>query len=134
MTTETTQTDILTITLTDRAPIKIRKDEWPVLASARGDSYRGDPGRRRQALQQSECDEYRLTVRQHSDGRAIVYGVVDAAIAAWHAPAGGESWRGGDLLEPGADLASVIRDVGARASMPDSVIRACIADLPAVEI
>lgn len=124
--------DTLTITLTDRRPVTIRKEDWPVIASAKDDSWHGnDVGRYQQALAQGQCDTYRLTVRQHADGRALVYGVLDAAIAAWHQPAHGESWRGGDLVEAGADLARVIRRVGESGGLPESVIRACIADLPA---
>jgi hypothetical protein len=83
---------------------------------------------------QGEFDEYTLIVRQHADGRALVYGVVDAALAAWGAPARGESWRGGELLDADSDRARAIRRVGEAGGLPDAIIRACIADLPAVEI
>lgn len=126
--------ETLTITLTDRRPVTIDKTAWPVIASAKDDSYHGDPGRWQQALARSECDTYRLTVRQHADGRTIVYGVLDAAIAAWHQPAHGEDWRGGVLLDAGADVAAAIRQVGESGGLPDAVIRACIADLPAEEL
>lgn len=127
--------ETLTITLSDRRPIKIQKEAWPVIASAKDDSYSGsDPGRWQQALSRGECDTYRLTVRQHADGRTLVYGVLDAAIAAWHQPAHGEDWRGGVLLDAGADIAAAIRQVGESGGLPDAVIRACIADLPAEEL
>lgn len=151
MSTQTTQTTpkTRTITLTDRPPVRIREAEWPIIASARGDSYRGDPSRHSQALRQGECDEYWLRVRQHADGRTIVYGVLDAAIAAWRQPAGGESRRGGVLLTPPEGRATdprdvtpiiwpgiidAIRRVGEDCHLPESVIRECIADLPAEEI
>ena len=57
------------------------------------------------ALGQGECDRYSLRVRQHADGRVLVYGVRDAAIAAWGQPAYGEDWRGGVLLAAGEDIA-----------------------------
>lgn len=139
-----------TITLTDRAPVKIREDEWPTIASAKGDSYAGnDYGRRQQALAQGECDEYSLRVRQHADGRTLVYAVLDAAISEWHQPACGESHKGGELLTPSGDgelrpddgrvvpdveIASAIRRVGSDCGIPESVIRECVADLPAEEI
>lgn len=124
-----------TITLTGRAPVKIREDQWPVIAQADGDSYRGnDYGRHNQAVHQGECDQYTLRVRQHEDGRAIVYGILDAAIAAWNAPAGGETRRGGETLDAGADLAAAIRRVGESCELPDRIIRECIADLPAEEL
>lgn len=131
----TTETKTRTITLTDRRPIKIREDEWPQIASATGDSYGGgDYARRQQALGQGECDTYALRVRQHADGRAIVYAVLDAAASAWGAPAGGEDFRGGELLAAGADLAAAIRRVGESCHLPDEVIRDAIAELPAEEI
>jgi hypothetical protein len=80
-----------------------------------------------------EIDTYRLIVRQHADGRRIVYGVLSAAIAAWGQPAQGEDWRGGELVDADRQhmTARIVREVGTEAHMPDSIIRACIADLPA---
>ena len=121
-----------TITLTDRRPVTIREDAWPVIARATDDSYHGsDDGRYQQSLRRGEVDTYHLIVRQHADSRALVYGVRDAAIQEWRQPASGKSWRGGVLLDPGADLVAAIRSVGHEGGLPDPVIRACIADLPA---
>jgi len=131
--TEQTKTSkkIRTITLTDRRPVKIIEDEWPVLARATGDSYQGDDyARRQQAQAIGELDDYYLYVRQHAEGRTIVYGILDAANA-WTCS---ESRRGGQLLDAGADIAAAIREVGEDCGLPDSVIRECIADLPAEEI
>jgi len=120
-----------TITLTDRAPVRIDEGAWPQIAHAVGDSYdSGDYSRYQQASAQGELDEYSLRVRQHADGRAIVYGVLDAATA-W---TGSEDWRGGEVLDADADIATAIRRVGEMGGLPDSVIRDCIADLPAEEI
>lgn len=130
----TTETKTRTITLTDRRPVTIRESEWPELASATGDSFRGDVGRYQQARARGEIDTYSLRVRQHADGRAIVYGVLDAAIAAWRQPAGGEDHRGGELLDGGSDLAAALRRVGESCRLPDSVIRDAVADLPAETI
>ena len=122
---QTTTPKTRTVTLTGRRPVQIREDEWPVIARGKGDSYTGsDYGRYQQALSQGECDEYSLIVRQHADGRAIVYGVLSAAIS-------GESHRGGVLLPAGADLAEAIRAVGDECGLPGGIIRACLADLPA---
>lgn len=121
----------LTITLTDRAPVAITKEAWPVIASAKGDSFDGnDYGRHQQAVNRGEVDLYRLTARQHTDGRAIVYGAFVAATA-W---TGHEDHRGGVLLSAGANIAAAIREVGEECGLPDSVIRECIADLPAEEL
>lgn len=130
----TTETKTRTITLTGLPPVKIREDQWPTIAEASGDSYRGnDYARHQQAVHQGECDKYTLKVRQHADGRALVYGILDAAISAWNAPAGGEDFRGGELAQ-GADIPAAIRRVGESCHLPDSIIRECIADLPAVEL
>jgi len=115
-----------TITLTDRAPVTIREDQWPVIARA---FERPDRVGNRQEPDY-ETDAYSLRVRQHEDGRALVYGVVDAATEWTHT----DDWRGGELLHPGADIARAIRRVGEAGGMPDSVVRGCIADLPAVAL
>jgi len=129
--TEHTKTKTRTITLTGRAPVKIIEDEWPRIAQGSGDSFVGhDYARKQQADAQGELDDYTITVRQHADGRAIVYGVL-AAATAWTCS---ESRRGGQLLDAGADIAAAIREVGEDCGLPDSVIRECIADLPAEEI
>lgn len=129
MTTTTPKTR--TITLTARRPVQIREDEWPEIASATGDSYASrDYSRYQQALSQGELDRYSLRVRQHTDGRAIVYGVLDAATA-W---TGSEDYRGGELLPAGADLAAALRRVGESCHLPDSIIREAVAALPAETI
>ena len=125
--------DTLTVTLTGRRPVQIDKAEWPIVASADDDSlsHRGiDYACYQEALARGEADRYRLKVRQHADGRTIVYGVLDAATA-W---TGNEDHRGGELLAPGADVAAAIRRVGEECGLPDRVIRDCVADLPAEKI
>jgi len=123
----TTETKTRTITLTGRAPVKIREDQWPTIAEASGDSDgRGDCAGHQQALNRGGRDRYTLKVRQHADGRTLVYGILDAA--------GGEDYRGGELLGQDADVAVAIRRVGEYCHLPDSIIRECIADLPAIEL
>jgi hypothetical protein len=115
-----------TITLTDRPPIKIIEAHWPMIAhgSARSNECHHTP------TPNYETDGYNLRVRQHADGRTIVYGILDAS-PAW---TGSEDYRGGVLLAPGADVPAAIRRVGAECGLPDRVIRECIADLPAEQI
>jgi len=129
-----TNTKTRTITLTDRPPVRIIEDEWPIIASSAVCEAQSDYGLRQQAIGHGEGDEHRLTVRQHQDGRALVYGVLSAADRALGAPAGGMSWRGGELLADGDDLAKAIWRVGESGGILDTVIRACIADLPAEEL
>ena len=123
-----------TITLTDRPPVKIVEEDWPRIAWASGDSWgtSGDYGRHQQALGQGELDEYHLVARQHADGRALVYAVLDAA-SAW---TGSEDCRGGELLETTTsnEIAEAIRRVGECNGIPNGLIRECVADLPAEEL
>lgn len=128
----------LTITLTSRRPATINPREWPIIASGDGDSYGStDPSGHRQAVTRGEVDIYRLRVRQHQDGRVLVYGILDGA-GQW---TGTESRAGGELhagsesdLGSDQDLVDAIKRVGHDCRLPESVIRDCIADLPAEEI
>ena len=124
MDTSTTTAKTRTITLTDRRPVTIDEAEWPIVAvgdERPGSSHNGTP------VPNYETDRYTIRVRQHADGRAIVYVVVDAATA-W---TGTADYRGGVLLTAGSDIAAAILSVGEAAGCPASVIRECIADLPA---
>jgi len=118
-----------TITLTGRPPVTIREDDWPVIAVARDDSWQrgGDSARYDQAKAQGELDTWSIRVRQHADGRAIVYAILDGATA-WTRT---EDRRGGEILGAGSDLAAAISRVGRDVGIPDATIRDCIADLPA---
>lgn len=126
--------ETLTITLTDRPPVRIVKADWPIVAEVRGDDasleLARDPGRYNQALYNGELTTYRLVVRQHADGRALVYGVRTGGYRT-------SDWRGGELL-PATNrvrtVADSIRAVGIEGAMPDYVIRNCIADLPAEQL
>jgi len=69
MTTTTTTTDVtatITITLSERRPIEIVVADWPRIARARWHSGEHE-------YQASEIAH--ITVREHADGRRIVYGV-----------------------------------------------------------
>ena len=61
----TTEKKTITITMSETAPVKIDPEQWPVIASA--SDHDG----------QVECQastEWMIKVREHSDGRRIVYG------------------------------------------------------------
>jgi hypothetical protein len=110
-----------TITLTDHAPVRVREDHWPIIASAR--SHDG----------QVECQANRrwyLTVRQHEDGRTIVYGHYSSAFS------NERDLYAGELLDATTDgdaIVSAIRSVGGRCGC-DELIDECIADLPAIDL
>src|SRR6266705_5049674 len=55
-----------TITLTDRPPVTIREDDWPVIA--RADWWEGE-------YEFQSNRTAKLRVREHADGRRIIYGV-----------------------------------------------------------
>jgi len=118
----------ITISLTNRPPVSVDPREWPVIASAKGDSWgtSGDYARYQQALMRGELDRYRLVARQHADGRTLVFAVLDGA-SAW---TGHESTYAGELLAQGDDVAVAMRRVGEDAGLPKSVIADAIADLP----
>ena len=114
---------IRTITLTDRAPVKISEALWPTISySSRHDG-------------KVECQAnhvWHLTVRQHVDGRTIVYGSEVEGRGGVHQ--GYEEARAGVILDAGADIAAAVRRVGERARCSDAVIDEVIAGLPAVEL
>lgn len=106
-----------TITLTGRAPVRIAEDQWPIIASAK--RFDG----------QVECQAnhtWRLTVRQHTDGRTIVYGVYDSCYP-------GEGARAGEVLAAGKDIPESIYRV-AEACNCTQCADDCIADLPAIDL
>lgn len=123
------ESEFRTITLTNRAPVRIKTADWPIVAKADGDSWNEgvDHARHQQARMQNELDTYTLHVRRHKDGRAVVYGRFDAAVIATPS----ESWAGGEVLAKNDDVAQAIRRVGESGGIPDAVIRECTADLPA---
>ena len=117
-TTKTTKTTTRTITLTDRRPVKIKDADWDLIAESRW--YDG------QIESQANRSGW-LKVRQHADGRAIVYGSLRSS---WQNET---CLRGGELLAKGADLAAAINRV-AETCNATSCAAECIADLPAEEI
>ena len=130
-----TETKKRTITLTDRAPVNILESDWPVIAAGSFEHY--DNQYRFQANRTTDIDVH---VRQHADGRALVYAVFKYTSAYQDEP--NAIHRTGVLLDAGADLPAAIREVGEqlaeRAGEREKAIRDCvndcIADLPAVDL
>lgn len=124
----------LTITLTGRTPVRVNKDEWPILASAFEDEYDNE-----HKFQANRVSEWTLKVRRNADGRAIVYGIYNYETR-WQGEKN-RNVRGGELVAADADIPAVIRRVAAdMEEMSDSdgmflrLARECIADLPAEEL
>lgn len=123
MTTEAKAPKIRTVTLTGKPPVRVREDLWPIIASSR----RHDG--------QVECQAnhlWHLTVRQHEDGRTIVYGSEDRGNGGVYR--GYEAAYAGEMLEPGSDIASAIIRVGEDARCSKAMQDECISDLPAVDL
>ncbi len=124
------QQERFVITLTDHAPVRIAKDNWPILSSAQStreyvDYEEYDDSVVGETPEQGQITT-RLIVRKHSDGRVIVYWVKDDTIKG--------TCRGGQFLENGADIAKAIKQTGNAANISDSLIQTCIAGLPAVDL
>jgi len=111
--------DTLTITLTGRRPVQIAKSEWPMIAS--NHEYDGE----------HECQanrHERINVRQHADGRTLVYGVYSTA---W---ANESDRRRGELLDFGEDIPTAIHRVAESMEFEPAFAECVIADLPAEEL
>ena len=139
----------LTITLTGRAPVTITKEDWPIVAQASDKEYDNQ-----YEFQANRKAYWKLIVRQHNDGRTIVYGIYDYDT---HFPNESDAnIRGGELITANGASADSIGDtepiitaiqrVGAELEdrIPNGpswgkgyfprLVHECIADLPAVEL
>ena len=119
MTTENDKTR--TITLTGRPPVTIKESAWPKIAGGRvHDGGEFDHQANRSGT---------LIVRQHADGRAIVYGIY---VTCWQNE---RNKRAGELLDAGADLpAAIYRVADAIGYGETELAESTIADLPPVEL
>lgn len=132
----------LTITLTARPPVKITGNDWPIVAEAKWSDHDG----------QVECEANRhwtawIKVRQHTDGRTIVYGRYSYSTA-WQGEANAD-YRDGQMLTIGEgsgarpvahEIVAAIESVGARLAERSGyecwtdIIADTIANLPAEEL
>ena len=135
-----------TITLTDHAPINIEEASWPIIAKASDKEHDGEV-----ECQANRISTWFLRVRQHQDGRAIVYGGYDYD-SHWRGERDYNARRGimltigeGEGARPTMDdIISAIREVcediasaecnGDDAARWPTLAAECIADLPAVEV
>ena len=127
-TTMTTTEKKLTITMSERRPITIVHAEWPVIATA----FRHDG-----AIKLQANHEWIIRVREHVDGRRLVYGWLQAGnggvVRGWSGAAGGF------LVAPTGDkpdedeTVRSIRRVGGIID-DDKLADACIADMPAEDV
>ena len=113
------------ITLSERRPITIERDAWPVVAAADAHDNR---------IESQAHTKWRIAVRQHRDGRRIVYGWAVAGPGG--KPIGWRDVYGGfvlDAVDGAPDEAGTIRAIRRVAGIldRDDLGAECIADLPA---
>lgn len=111
----------ITIHLTDRPPVTIDTDKWDLIADAKDWDGQYDF----QAFR-----KWYIRVRQHEDGRTLVYGWYDT-----HYPKECNLYAG--YLIPDGDtdkIVQAVHDVGEQIEMQACCTNACIADLPAEEL
>lgn len=121
-----------TITLTDRAPVRIKVEEWPLIARAKDWDNQHESQANR---------TWHLHVRQNKkDGRTLVYGTYDSQFQ------GERNLSAGELLTPPSDavisedqwyiwdeIPAAIKRVAANCNC-ERIADVCIADLPAQDI
>lgn len=130
---DTTPTKTRTITLTDRPPVTIREDDWPIIAEA---DYDDDTT---QDCRPNRNSFGHVKVRRHADGRAIVYARYDYETR-WQGERG-DTRKAGVLLAADATTDDVIRaikavhaQIGIESEDWQQLAQKCIADLPAEAI
>jgi hypothetical protein len=107
------------ITLTNRRPISVIEDEWPIIASI--------------TSQEGATYTYSLMVRKHADGRCIAYGTSSRG------PSGNGGFRplperAGYLLPDDALLERSILDFCTILALPPQTCDDIIASLPPTEL
>lgn len=108
-----------TITLTGRRPVSISEDDWPEIAHGTvSDASRGNDWTRKADLR----------VRQHADGRAVVYGT---SISKWQ---GERDESAGELVPAGGDIDGAVRRVAGHLPSSEQLAHATLADMPAEEL
>jgi hypothetical protein len=111
----------LKITMSERRPLSIVADEWPVIA--RSDRHDG-------AVACQANHEWAIRVRQHADGRRLIYGWLTSGNGG--VPAGWRGAEGGFLVAAGDEDETIraIRRIGGIID-DDRMADECIASLPA---
>ena len=118
-------TDKIKIKMSERRPLTIDPELWPVIAQA--DWHNGQHDFQANTIR-------RIKVRQHADGRRIVYGFQRAGNGGQ--PIGTRNPEAGFLLAAGADEDETIRALRRVGGVidDDGLAEQCIGDLPAEEI
>lgn len=103
------------ITMTGRPPVRIVEDDWPVIAT--GKLSRGP-----------ELGHAEAHVREHADGRRVVYGTWSDIIQ------GDPDRAAGELVATGGDTVAAIRRVSQQLGCDDDLVQVVVAALPPEDI
>ncbi len=126
------------IPLTGRPPVSIETDNWPLIASAIDYAYDGEFD-----FQANKEEHAKIRVRQHQDGRAIIYGSYQYDTRWAHER--NRNYHGGILLDSHTspqDICDAINKVCGEMPMAemlpesiwDELSAECIADMPVEKI
>lgn len=119
-----------TITLTNHPPVRIREDAWPEIAVAAHSDFDNQ-----YEFQANRRWNSAIRVRQHADGRVIVYGT--ATYDTQFQNERNYTLRAGYLLAKGENIPPTINLVAddlASDAVPASLAADCIADLPPIDL
>lgn len=130
----------ITVVLSNRPPVRIDEADWPRIATASEKDYDNQ-----YEFQANQVSRWSVTVRQHEDGRAIVYAVYSYS-SNWQGSRG-YSAKAGQLLSADCDTKAIVAAInevcgeiaacehyGEDAARWVTLARDCIADLPAEEL
>lgn len=114
-----TRPKTLDIVLTDTQPVEIVESEWPTIASAKewDNTYEFQANR-----------TWLVKVREHQDGRCIVYGKFETSLM------NERDRRGGEIVDAIEDVPSAIHRVVQHVELPEYLADECIGDLPVVTL
>ena len=118
----TTEVNKIEITMSERRPVSIDPELWPVIAEA--DWHNGEH-------EFQANDIRRIRVREHADGRRIVYGLQCSGDGGQ--AIGTHNPRAGFLIHVGADADETVRAIRRVGGILNDrrLADACIANLPA---
>lgn len=112
----------LTITLTDRRPVTVDTDVWPIVAKAKDwDNQHEFQANRTWALTVRQC-------QKDGDDRCVVYGAYDTN---WQNESGR---RGGEIVDSLDDVPAAVKRVAEYLGFEERLADECIADLPVDEL
>ena len=112
----------LTVALTDRRPVAVDVDEWPVVAKATAcNSHVESQASRRWMLAVRQC-------QRDGDDRCLVYGKYDTQFQ------NESDLRGGEIVDSIDDAPEALRRVAEYLDFNHRLADDCIANLPADEI